>query len=290
MEVRCAEVMEDEDAELEEGETTEALDPDKDFGYIDSRLERLLGECQKEFQGGNLSTEKLGSKYGGYGTFLPTQARVPSVLAEPHPAPPAAEAGRPVGEGVAAEPAKRSAGNAFAQQASVKENGVVSTVAANKVKLKIKLGKQAADTDEAKRKALYNGLGLDDLSDDDDPSMDDDDDDDDHDDDDNYSRSNVESPEPSPMAMCEMMTAPFPQGGLLSPLSESTLGFLDAKESNSFLPKPANLSTATSSAYPSGSKVDPASPRAPASDFRKVKAFDSDRGYSDAKKRHGFCS
>lgn len=44
-----------------------------------------------------------GSKYGGYGTFLPTQARVPSVLADPHPAPPAAEVGRPVGEGVAAE-------------------------------------------------------------------------------------------------------------------------------------------------------------------------------------------
>jgi len=44
-----------------------------------------------------------GSKYGGYGTFLPTQARVPSVLADPHPAPPAAEVGRPMGEGVAAE-------------------------------------------------------------------------------------------------------------------------------------------------------------------------------------------
>lgn len=44
-----------------------------------------------------------GSKYGGYGTFLPTQARVPSVLADPHPALPAAEVGRPVGEGVASE-------------------------------------------------------------------------------------------------------------------------------------------------------------------------------------------
>lgn len=93
---------------------------------------------------------------------------------------------------------KRSAGTS-AQQASVKENGVVGTVAANKVKLKIKLGKQAADTDEAKRKALYNGLGLEDFSDED-PSLDDDEDDDD----DNYSRSNVESPEPSPMAMIEV--------------------------------------------------------------------------------------
>lgn len=94
------------------------------------------------------------------------------------------------------QPAKRSTG-ASIQHASVKENGVVSAPAANKVKLKIKLGKQAADTDEAKRKALYNGLGLNDLSDDDDPSLDDDDDD-------NYSRSNVESPEPSPMAMIEV--------------------------------------------------------------------------------------
>ena len=92
---------------------------------------------------------------------------------------------------------KLSAG-ASVQQASMRENGVVSTFAANKqVKLKIKLGKLAADADEAKRKALYNGLGLglDDESDDD-ASLDDDDD--------NYSRSNVESPEPSPMSMIEV--------------------------------------------------------------------------------------
>lgn len=93
------------------------------------------------------------------------------------------------------QPARRSAGPSL-QQASAKENGVVNALAAsNKVKLKIKLGKQAADTEEAKRKAIYNGLGLDDFSDDE-PSLDDDDD--------NYSRSNVESPEPSPMAMIEV--------------------------------------------------------------------------------------
>lgn len=95
------------------------------------------------------------------------------------------------------QPVKRTAGTSV-QQVSVKENGTVSTFASNKqVKLKIKLGKQAADTDEAKRKALYNGLGLglDDESDDD-ASLDDDDD--------NYSRSNVESPEPSPMSMIEV--------------------------------------------------------------------------------------
>lgn len=280
MEVACRAAMEDEDAELEEGEAKEPLDPDTDFSYLDTRLEMLLGDCQKEFQGGNLSTEKLGSKYGGYGTFLPTQARVPSLLADPHPAPPAAEVGRPVGEGVAAEPVKRSAG-ASVQQGSVKENGAVSTFAANKVKLKIKLGKQAADTDEAKRKALYNGLGLglDDESDDD-ASLDDDDD--------NYSRSNVESPEPSPMSMIEMMTAPCPEGGLLSPLSDSTFEILDAKESNSYMHKPGNFSTATSNAYPSGSKVDLNSPRGPVLEYRKGKGLDTDRHTVDGKKGADF--
>lgn len=34
MEARWREAMEDEDAELEEGEAKEALDPDKDFSYL----------------------------------------------------------------------------------------------------------------------------------------------------------------------------------------------------------------------------------------------------------------
>lgn len=29
--------------------------------WQDKKLQRLLGDCQKEFQGGNLSTEKLGA-------------------------------------------------------------------------------------------------------------------------------------------------------------------------------------------------------------------------------------
>ncbi|KAG0560531.1 hypothetical protein KC19_10G187700 [Ceratodon purpureus] len=275
--------MEDEDAELEEGEAKEALDPDTDFSYLDTRLEMLLGDCQKEFQGGNLSTEKLGSKYGGYGTFLPTQARIPSVLADPHPAPPASEVGRPVGEGVAAELVKRSVG-ASVQQVSLKENGAVSAFGSNKqVKLKIKLGKQGAENDEAKRKALYNGLGLglDDESDDD-ASLDDDDD--------NYSRSNVESPEPSPMSMIEMMTAPCPEGGLLSPLSDSTFEIMDAKESNSYMHKSGNFFTATSNAYPSGSKVDLSSPRASGLEHRKGKGFDIDKHTTDRKKGADFAA
>jgi hypothetical protein len=75
--------MEEEDTELEEGEAKEPCDPDKDFSYIDQKLYLLLGDQQKEFQGCTISTQKLGSKFGGYGTFLPTQARAPSMLANP---------------------------------------------------------------------------------------------------------------------------------------------------------------------------------------------------------------
>lgn len=87
------------------------------------------------------------------------------------------------------------------QQISTRGNGVVSTLATNnKVKLKIKLGKQYVDTEEAKRKALYNGIGLGDFSDDE-PSLDDDDD--------SHSRSNAESPEPSLMAIIEVFLLYF---------------------------------------------------------------------------------
>lgn len=39
-----------------------------------------------------------GSKYGGYGTFLPTHARTPSLLANPHPPPHGVEPARVAAE------------------------------------------------------------------------------------------------------------------------------------------------------------------------------------------------
>uniref|UniRef100_A0A7I4B662 CW-type domain-containing protein n=1 Tax=Physcomitrium patens TaxID=3218 RepID=A0A7I4B662_PHYPA len=245
--------------------------------WQDTRLEMLLGDCQKEFQGGNLSTEKLGSKYGGYGTFLPTHARVPSMLSDPHPAPTAADASRPAGEGlsISTEPSRRSVGSSV-QQISTRGNGVVSTLATNnKVKLKIKLGKQYVDTEEAKRKALYNGIGLGDFSDDE-PSLDDDDD--------SHSRSNAESPEPSLMAIIEMMTALCPEGGLLSPLSDNTIGIMDVKNSNSYMHKSGISPSATLNTYISANKVDLESPCVPDSDCRKSKGFESDKHSTDGKK------
>ncbi|GJN10734.1 hypothetical protein PR202_ga28852 [Eleusine coracana subsp. coracana] len=64
--------MED-DAELEEGEAcdedTAFVDPDVALSYIDEKLQDVLGHFQKDFEGG--------SKFGGYGSFLPTYQRSP---------------------------------------------------------------------------------------------------------------------------------------------------------------------------------------------------------------------
>ncbi|KAL5197040.1 hypothetical protein ABZP36_000552 [Zizania latifolia] len=71
--------MED-DAELEEGEAfgdeTTFVDPDVALSYIDEKLHDVLGHFQKDFEGG-VSAENLGSKFGEYGSFLPTYQRSP---------------------------------------------------------------------------------------------------------------------------------------------------------------------------------------------------------------------
>ncbi|KAL2612750.1 hypothetical protein R1flu_024442 [Riccia fluitans] len=92
----------EEDTELEEGEAFEgggsasgSGDDDLErLSYLDTRLESVLGDCQKEFQG-NLSTERLGSRYGGYGSFLPTTIRAAPVLGPSPPPPSGSEVARP---------------------------------------------------------------------------------------------------------------------------------------------------------------------------------------------------
>lgn len=68
-------------AELEEGEAygddiPPFDDPDVTLAYIDEKLQNVLGHFQKDFEGG-VSAENLGSKFGGYGSFLPTYQRSP---------------------------------------------------------------------------------------------------------------------------------------------------------------------------------------------------------------------
>ncbi|KAG7026297.1 hypothetical protein SDJN02_12798, partial [Cucurbita argyrosperma subsp. argyrosperma] len=48
---------------------------------VDEKIERFLGHFQKDFERG-VSAENLGSKFGGYGSFLPTYEHRPSIL--PH--------------------------------------------------------------------------------------------------------------------------------------------------------------------------------------------------------------
>ncbi|MCD7466913.1 hypothetical protein HAX54_004005 [Datura stramonium] len=78
-----AEMM--EETELEEGEAycydndnnDSTIDPDVSLSYLDEKLHNVLGHFQRDFEGG-VSAENLGSRFGGYGSFLPTYQRSPS--------------------------------------------------------------------------------------------------------------------------------------------------------------------------------------------------------------------
>ncbi|KAG6482465.1 cysteine-tryptophan domain-containing zinc finger protein 7-like [Zingiber officinale] len=77
----------EEEIELEEGEAyssqeeDRSIDPDA-LSYIDEKIQDVLGHFQKEFEAG-VSAENLGAKFGGYGSFLPTYQRSPSILSHP---------------------------------------------------------------------------------------------------------------------------------------------------------------------------------------------------------------
>ncbi|OIV95409.1 hypothetical protein TanjilG_06278 [Lupinus angustifolius] len=63
------------ESELEDYDVT--VDPEIALSYIDEKLQDVLGHFQKDFEGG-VSAEKLGAKFGGYGSFLPTYQRSPA--------------------------------------------------------------------------------------------------------------------------------------------------------------------------------------------------------------------
>ncbi|XP_027165558.1 uncharacterized protein LOC113765539 [Coffea eugenioides] len=73
------------EAELEEGEAYDddtSIDPEIAFSYLDEKVQSVLGHFQKYFEGG-VSAENLGAKFGGYGSFLPTYQRSPSIWSQP---------------------------------------------------------------------------------------------------------------------------------------------------------------------------------------------------------------
>ncbi|XP_015075800.1 uncharacterized protein LOC107019966 [Solanum pennellii] len=75
-----------EETELEEGEAysydnykknDSTIDPDVSLSYLDEKLYNVLGHFQSDFEG-EVSAENLGSRFGGYGSFLPTYQISPS--------------------------------------------------------------------------------------------------------------------------------------------------------------------------------------------------------------------
>uniref|UniRef100_A0A6N2L9C2 Uncharacterized protein n=1 Tax=Salix viminalis TaxID=40686 RepID=A0A6N2L9C2_SALVM len=77
------------ETEIEEGETCDYMDNsdqnsdiDVALSYLDDRIQDILGQYQKDFEGG-VSAETLGPRFGGYGSFLPTYQRSPSKRSNP---------------------------------------------------------------------------------------------------------------------------------------------------------------------------------------------------------------
>ncbi|WVZ56916.1 hypothetical protein U9M48_007382 [Paspalum notatum var. saurae] len=78
-ELEEGEARSDSDSDADADAVPEAFfDPDVALSYIDEKLQRVLGHVQKEFEGG-VSAEGLGSKFGGYGSFLPAYQHSPSL-------------------------------------------------------------------------------------------------------------------------------------------------------------------------------------------------------------------
>ncbi|XP_043708748.1 cysteine-tryptophan domain-containing zinc finger protein 7-like isoform X2 [Telopea speciosissima] len=249
-----------EEIELEEGEACDyqddnaSIDPDVALSYIDEKLQDVLGHFQKDFEGG-VSAENLGAKFGGYGSFLPTYQRSPSVWSQPRSPPkvqnnnmqrspnhlslenssvpssaPFAVRLGPASSSAAAPPVSRvpSVDNSvkrdvcsYPARASVefspKHECVNKPVNPNDQKtLKVRIKVGPESTSVKKNAEIYSGLGLD-MS----PSS-------------SFDDSPAESgglspesrnsPDESPTIILQIMTSfPVPGGLLLSPLRDSLL-------------------------------------------------------------------
>ncbi|KAL5202760.1 hypothetical protein ABZP36_013712 [Zizania latifolia] len=150
----------------------EIVDPDE-LTYIDEKLQNVLGHLQKEFEAG-VSAENLGSQYGGYGSFLPTYQRSPSILSQsrsPAVRPNCGSGSRspymPVESAQKTHIVKRAIGsrgkNNCCQRISSENNGNHSQQMLNShpkqkaPKIRIKVINKCLERNNA---AIYSGLGL----------------------------------------------------------------------------------------------------------------------------------
>ncbi|XP_023515189.1 uncharacterized protein LOC111779299 [Cucurbita pepo subsp. pepo] len=248
--------MEDGEASCYYKESGRDVDPDITLSYIDEKIERFLGHFQKDFERG-VSAENLGSKFGGYGSFLPTYEHRPSILphqsnqqreckAAPSPDnvllkgssqnPKVPPPGRPeavVCNTIPPRNARETSGSISGRVDSCLPATKVTNSCPSKDEASISLGcsmdkrslklriKVGSNSTGLKNAAIYSGLGLDDSP----PSSE--------------KTSDVNEgmlpisqcpPDESLTKIIEEMTAfPVPDGALISPLHESLLG-LSRKE------------------------------------------------------------
>ncbi|KAJ0979755.1 hypothetical protein J5N97_015229 [Dioscorea zingiberensis] len=255
-----------EENELEEGEAcfgheVEASSPEKDLtnlSYIDEKLQDVLGHFQKDFEGG--LSANLGAMFGGYGSFLPTYQRSPSVWSHPtrspanasshngskspcNPALMAAHQNPPVLTSASinktcpvltAAPSsdksfkKDSGTNAIISGDAISQHDSISALVNGNdqkmLKVRIKVGPENASA--TNKAAIYSGLGLDispSSSPEDSPCMSEE-----------NSTDVRDPPIESPMTIIQVMTCfAVPGGFVLSPLHDSLL-YLKEKE-HSFL-------------------------------------------------------
>ncbi|KAM3707663.1 hypothetical protein ACB094_02G042500 [Castanea mollissima] len=265
--------MEENNTELEEGEASyynnNNINPDVDLtslSYIDEKLQNVLGHFQKEFEGG-VSAENLGAKFGGYGSFLPTYERSPSVWS--HPKTPQRNHNQPRSpNNLPIEGASQNLKAPSSTTPSLKigtsscgahmlHNSTVPSADASikqiqvavkstlkdevssrsepsgnptdqrTLKVRIKVG---CDNSERKNAAIYSGLGLDDSpssSPGDSPV-----------DSRGTSPISQETTDRSPTSIIQVMTSfPIPGGRLISPLNDSLLCLM-RKEKHSSVSKP----------------------------------------------------
>ncbi|KAL8047692.1 hypothetical protein ABFS82_07G016800 [Erythranthe guttata] len=222
-----------QEPELEEGETCFykddiTIDPDIALSYIGDKVQSILGHLQKDFEGG-VSAENLGSKFGGYGSFLPTYQRSSSIWS--HPKSPQGVQNHhlpkspnlfPEGPSMHISQTSKTTvdGSSIRQKATLLSENVAeacpekvelpSSKSGNPLKVRIKMGPERV----AKYNAEIYNLGLTSPSSSEGYS---------HDESDGL----VSSPNESPRNILEIMTAvPVCGGLLLSPLCEDLLNLV----------------------------------------------------------------
>ncbi|XP_075089995.1 uncharacterized protein LOC142161617 isoform X3 [Nicotiana tabacum] len=161
------------ETKLEEGDACNdsTVDPDIALSYIDEKLQDVLGHFQKDFEDG-VSSENLGSKFGGYGSFLPTYQRSPSWSCTPSNMRPEGGRRSSVASSSTSLPGRPTAASAYsavvpapkARTANGKTNSAIPPAHENVSALKSEIVKKPTNLSDQKAPKLHIGVGIENLS------------------------------------------------------------------------------------------------------------------------------